>query len=105
VVWATTSRLWLYNRPVRFEWDPDKAAHNRKKHGVSFEEAQTVFEDNLFVVFEDPDHSIHEKRYLIMGQSNEGRLLVVSYTERARRVRLISARPATRREQRAYEEV
>jgi uncharacterized DUF497 family protein len=90
---------------VRFEWDPDKAAHNRKKHGVSFEEAQTVFEDDLFVVFEDPDHSIHEKRYLIMGQSNEGRLLVVSYTERARRVRLISARPANRREQRAYEEV
>lgn len=90
---------------MRFEWDPDKAAHNRKKHGASFEEAQTVFEDDLFVVFEDPDHSIHEKRYLIVGQSNEGCLLVVSYTERARRVRLISARPANRREQRAYEEV
>ncbi|MEO6195914.1 MAG: BrnT family toxin [Thermoanaerobaculia bacterium] len=88
-----------------FEWDPDKAAHNLDKHGVTFEEAQTVFEDDLFVVFEDPDHSGYEKRYLIMGQSREGRLLVVSYTERSRRARLISARPATRRERKAYEEV
>jgi len=87
-----------YNDPVRFEWDPDKAAHNLDKHGVTFEEAQAVFEDDLFVVFDDPDHSDYEKRYLIMGQSREGRLLVVSYTERSRHVRLISARPATRRE-------
>jgi uncharacterized DUF497 family protein len=90
---------------VRFEWDPDKAARNLEKHGVSFEEAQTVFEDDLFVVFDDPDHSIYEKRYLIMGQSNEGHLLVVSYTERSRRVRLINARPATRHERKAYEEI
>jgi uncharacterized DUF497 family protein len=90
---------------VRFEWDPEKAAHNREKHGVTFEEAQTVFEDELFVVFADPDHSVDEKRYLIMGLSREGHLLVVSYTERVRRIRLISARPATRRERKAYEEV
>ena len=90
---------------MRFEWDPDKAAHNQGKHGVTFEEARTVFEDDLFVVFDDPDHSDHEKRYLIMGQSREGRLLVVSYTERSRHVRLISARPATRHERKAYEEV
>jgi uncharacterized DUF497 family protein len=91
--------------PVRFEWDPDKAARNQERHGVTFEEAQRVFEDDLFVVFADPAHSIHEKRYLIMGQSKEGRLLVVSYTERSGRVRLISARPATRRERKAYEEI
>lgn len=89
---------------MRFEWDPEKAAHNRKKHGVTFEEAQTVFEDDLFIVFGDPDHSMNEKRYLIMGQSKSGELLVVSYTERSRWIRLISARPATRRERKAYEE-
>ena len=84
---------------------PGQGRPQSEKHGVTFEEAQTVFEDDLFVVFDDPDHSDHEKRYLIMGQSREGRLLVVSYTERSRQVRLISARPATRRERRAYEEV
>jgi uncharacterized DUF497 family protein len=90
---------------VQFEWDPDKAAFNLRKHSVTFEEAQTVFEDDLFVVFEDPDHLVDEQRYLIMGQSRQGRLLVVAYTERSRRVRLISARQATRYERRAYEEV
>lgn len=90
---------------MRFEWDPEKAARNLAKHGVAFEEAQTVFEDNLFVIFGDPDHSFHEKRYLIMGQSTQGRLLVVSYTERPRGIRLISAREATRQERRAYEEI
>ena len=54
---------------VRFDWDPDKNARNREKHGVTFEEAKTVFEDDLFVSVADPDHSIGEKRYLIMGQS------------------------------------
>lgn len=89
---------------MRFEWDPEKAVHNREKHGVTFEEAQTVFEDDLFIVFGDPDHSMNENRYLIMGQSKAGQLLVVAYTERSRRIRLISARPATRRERKAYEE-
>lgn len=89
---------------MEFEWNPEKATHNLEKHGVSFEEAQTVFEDQLFIVFADPDHSTGENRYLIMGESKQGRLLVVSYTERKRKVRLISARRATRQERRAYEE-
>lgn len=88
-----------------FEWNPEKATHNLEKHGVSFEEAQTVFDDDLFIVFADPDHSEGENRYLIMGQSKQGRLLVVSYTERSRRVRLISARKANRQERKAYEEI
>jgi uncharacterized DUF497 family protein len=90
---------------VRFEWDPEKAAHNREKHGVTFEEAQTVFEDDLFIVFADPKHSVSERRYLMTGQSKQGRLLMISYTERFGKIRLISARPATRRERRAYEEI
>jgi uncharacterized DUF497 family protein len=93
-----------YNHQVRFEWDPDKAASNVSKHGVSFEEAQTVFEDDLFVAFGDPDHSLGEKRFIIMGKSIERRLLVVAYTERRGATRLISAREATKRERRAYEE-
>lgn len=93
-----------YNAFVEFEWNPEKATRNLEKHGVSFEEAQTVFDDDLFIVFADPDHSEEENRHLIMGQSKQGRLLVVSYTERSRRVRLISARKATRQERKAYEE-
>jgi uncharacterized DUF497 family protein len=89
---------------VHFEWDPDKNARNREKHGVSFEEAKTVFEDDLFVSFADSDHSVAEKRYLIVGQSMQRRLLVVAYTERRERIRLISAREATRKERRFYEE-
>lgn len=93
-----------YTSRVRFEWDPEKAASNISKHGVSFEEAQTVFEDDLFVAFEDPDHSQGESRFIIMGQSTSKRLLVVAYTERRRAIRLISAREATKRERRDYEE-
>jgi uncharacterized DUF497 family protein len=90
---------------VEFEWNPEKATLNLEKHGVSFEEAQTVFDDDLFIVFADPDHSEGENRYLIMGESKQGRLLVVSYTERSRRARLISARKANRQERKAYEEL
>jgi uncharacterized protein len=93
-----------YTTRVRFEWDPDKASHNLEKHGVSFDEAKTVFEDALFLVFADPDHSETEKRYLIIGRSTRGRLLVVAHAERRKAVRLISARKATRRERRRYEE-
>lgn len=94
-----------YTLPVqRFEWDPDKASHNLAKHGVTFEEAQTAFADTLFLAFEDPNHSSEEQRFLLMGHSDRGRLLVVAYTERRARVRLISAREATRRERKAYEE-
>ena len=87
-----------------FEWDPDKASHNLAKHGVSFEEAQTAFEDSLFLAFEDPDHSEGERRYLLIGQSSRARLLVIAYTERRNKIRVITAREATRRERRAYEE-
>ncbi len=88
---------------MRFEWDTDKADLNFKKHGVSFEEAATVFQDPLFVVFADPDHSLDEDRFIVMGESEKNRLLVVSYTERPP-TRLISARKATRKERKKYEE-
>ena len=66
---------------TEFEWDEAKAAGNLTKHGVSFEEAKTVFEDRLYVDFYDPKHSLNEHRYIIIGQSNKGRILIVSYTE------------------------
>ena len=87
-----------------FAWDPGKAKRNFATHGVSFDEAKTVFDDDLFLVFNDPDHSMEESRYIIMGQSTQGRLLVVAYTERSDRIRLISARRATREERRVYAE-
>ena len=87
-----------------YEWDQEKATSNLEKHEVSFEEAASVFDDPLYIDFYDPDHSIEEHRYLIMGQSTAGRLLIVSYTERDDVVRLISAREVTSAERRAYEE-
>jgi uncharacterized DUF497 family protein len=87
-----------------FEWNESKAEQNLSKHGVSFEEAKTVFDDPLYVDFYDPDHSGNEERYLIVGESNRGRLLIVSYTERGDSMRLISAREVTRSEREAYEE-
>ncbi|MDB4698614.1 BrnT family toxin [Candidatus Latescibacteria bacterium] len=89
---------------MAFDWDSNNAASNLSKHGVSFEEAQTVFDDPLYVDFYDPDHSQDEHRYIIVGQSRTDRLLVVSYTERGDAIRLISAREATRGERIAYEE-
>lgn len=89
---------------MQFEWDISKAASNLSKHGVSFEEAKTVFDDPLYVDFYDPDHSEDEERYLIVGESNRGRLLIVSYTERGNSIRLISARAVTQTERAAYEE-
>ena len=88
---------------MEFEWDRNKAAANLSKHGVPFDEAKTIFDDPLYVDFYDPDHSYDEHRYIIIGQSQRGRLLVVSYTERENVIRLISARKATRREREAYE--
>ena len=87
-----------------YEWDEAKAASNLEKHGVSFEEAATVFDDPLYIDFYDPDHAVDEHRYLIMGQSTAGRLLIISYTERDEAVRLITAREVTSAERRAYEE-
>jgi uncharacterized DUF497 family protein len=89
---------------MEFEWDPPKAAANRRKHHVSFEEAATVFGDPLAITFADPDHSLMEKRFLIFGQSQFDRLLVVCHTARRNRVRIISARLMTRKEKKLYEE-
>jgi uncharacterized protein len=86
-----------------FEWDPFKAKINIQKHGVSFEEASTVFDDPLAVIFDDETHSTYEHREIIIGHSAQNRLLLISFTERDANLRLISARRATVREQRDYE--
>lgn len=89
---------------MEFEWNEEKAASNLVKHGVSFEEAKTVFSDPLYVDFYDPDRSEEEERYIIMGESQQGRLLLVAYTERRSAIRIVSARKVTQRERRTYEE-
>jgi hypothetical protein len=90
---------------VNFYWDKLKAEVNLKKHGVSFEEAKSVFADPLYVDFYDPDHSFEEHRYIIIGRSARGRLLIVSYTERGDGLtRLISSREVTPAERKTYEE-
>ena len=88
---------------MQFEWDLAKATENATKHGVEFSEAMTVFGDPLELTIGDPDHSVDERRFLSIGLSGSGRLLVVAYTEREGRVRLISAREATARERKTYE--
>ena len=87
-----------------FEWDAAKAEENRRKHGVTFDEASTVFGDPLGILMRDPAHSVGEQRYLLLGSSNRRKLLVVAFAERPPRTRLISARRATRGERRKYEE-
>ena len=87
-----------------FEWDPIKATSNLRDHGVSFEEASTVFADPLAMLIADPDHSIDEDRFVLLGESTRRSLLVVAFAERPPRTRLISARQATRHERRQYEE-
>ena len=87
-----------------FEWDPEKAEANLSKHAVSFAEAVTAFGDPLSMNMPDPDHSETEQRFIVLGMSDRYRLLVVSYTERPPRTRIISARLATRQERRQYEE-
>lgn len=89
---------------MEFEWDPDKAARNLSKHQVAFSEAATVFGDPLAITFHDPGHSDNEDRYLTFGHSTDGRLLIVSHTDRGDRNRIIRARVATRRERKIYEE-
>jgi uncharacterized DUF497 family protein len=88
---------------MKFQWNPTKASSNIKKHGISFEEAVTVFSDPFAITISDPDHSIEECRLLTTGQSKLQRLLVVSHTERQNEVRLISARLVTRNERKIYE--
>lgn len=89
---------------MEFEWDPDKAERNLRDHEVSFEEATTVFADSLSLTVADPDHSEGEERLLVFGQTDANRHLVVSFTERGTRIRLISAREMTRNERQAYEQ-
>jgi len=89
---------------MQFEWDAAKATANLSKHGVSFDEAKTVFDDPLYVDFYDPDHSDEEPRYIIIGKSRRDRLLMVSYTERDDTIRMISARELTPVERKEYEE-
>jgi uncharacterized protein len=86
-----------------FEWHAAKAAANVQKHGVTFDEASTVFADPLALLMLDPDHSEDEERHVLLGMSTRSRLLVVAFSERPPRTRLISARRATRSERRRYE--
>ena len=93
----------------RFEWDPAKAASNNGKHGVDFETAATVFHDLLTLTIPDAEHSSDEERWVTLGQTHNGQLLVVAHTfnesgANAATIRIISARPATKREQHQYEE-
>ena len=89
---------------MNYEWDPPKAMANVKKHGVTFDEAATVFLDPMALSGPDPDHSLDESRYISFGMSSLGHLLAVSHTYRSGGIRLISARRATRTERKLYEE-
>jgi len=89
---------------LQFEWDSAKAVENLTKHGVSFQEAATVFRDPLSASGADPDHSIGEERFITFGVSTSGRLLVVAHTEDGDTIRIITARPATAAERKIYEE-
>ena len=89
---------------MQFEWDSAKAVENLAKHGVSFQEAATVFRDPLSATGADPDHSIGEERLITFGVSTSGRLLVVAHTEDGDTIRIITARPVTAAEREIYEE-
>lgn len=89
---------------MAFEWDELKAAANLKKHGISFEEAKTVFDNTLAVIFDDEAHSESEQREIIIGHSRKNRLLLIAFTERPSAIRIISARLATRTEREDYEQ-
>lgn len=89
---------------IEFEWDEKKAQLNFEKHKVSFEESVTVFYDPLLATMPDPDNSEDEQRYITIGQAIKGRILIISYTERQNRTRIISCRKATSREKKTYEE-
>jgi uncharacterized protein len=89
---------------MKFEWDSQKADSNLKKHGVSFPEAATVLCDALSITYYDPDHSVKEHRFITIGMSRSGRVLMVAHTDRGDNVRVISARKTTRRERKYYEE-
>jgi uncharacterized DUF497 family protein len=88
---------------IGFEWDPSKAAANLRKHRVAFPEATSVLQNPLAITIFDPDHSEEEDRYITIGPSGGGRLLMVAHTDRGTRIRIISARELTRAEREAYE--
>jgi uncharacterized protein len=87
---------------IQFQWDPHKAAANIEKHKVSFDEARTVFRDRMLISLIDEEHSVDEERYITIGMSARGRLLLVAHADRGGQVRIISARRATRKEERFY---
>lgn len=88
----------------KFEWNPEKAKKNLKKHGVSFEEASTIFDDPQYIRFLDEEHSAEEERYITIGMSIKARLLMAAHTARKNLIRLISARKATKNEEKFYNE-
>ena len=90
--------------PLTFEWDSRKASANLSKHGVKFETAATVFGDPSSLTIPDPDHSVMERRFITMGRAFDGKLLVVVHTDRGDNIRIISARGASRRERKLFEE-
>ena len=87
-----------------FEWDPAKARRNIETHGISFDESSTAFKDTLSVTIHDPLHSYEEDRFVLLGNSHRNRLLVIVHTERGNKIRIISARRATKKERKQYEE-
>lgn len=89
---------------LNFDWDEDKAAANFKKHKINFDEAKEVFGDPFAVTVNDPLHSVGEKRFIDIGRSLDGKTLVVSYTHRGQKIRLINCRKATKAERKIYEE-
>jgi uncharacterized DUF497 family protein len=89
--------------PIGFEWDPIKARANARNHGISFEEACTVFDDPLSRTIDDPDHSIDEKRFTTIGHSDRQKLIVVCHCDAPTNIRIFSARPANPSEREAYE--
>ena len=89
---------------LRFTWDPAKASANLRRHGVSFIEASTAFADTLSITIPDPDHSVSEERFVLVGHSDRDRLLIVAHVERGDLIRIINARLATRHERNTYEE-
>ena len=92
------------NAELGFEWDSDKATKNVEKHHVSFEEAATVFDDPMFITFIDDEHSVDEERYITIGLSSRGRLLMLAHADRKDHIRIISARRATKKEEQFYAE-
>ena len=101
---AIKRKIIFYESSMEYEWDNNKAVANLAKHGVSFEEAKSVFDDPLYVDFYDPDHSYREHRFILLGESIQGKLLFVSYVERDNVIRIISAREATQSERKSYEQ-